>query len=113
MPFLLFDRQAEAVDWIVDHWRNRSPGLIEKSRDMGLSWLTVAIAAAMWLFYPRIVIGFGSRKEEYVDKIGDPKSLFWKLRSFWRLCRKCFCLRATSSASTRHTCARLTRTTRQ
>ncbi|MGH8743223.1 MAG: TerL protein [Burkholderiales bacterium] len=52
---------------------------------MGVSWLCVAFAVWMWLFQPGIVFGFGSRKEEYVDKIGDPKSLFWKVRQFINL----------------------------
>ena len=39
----------------------------------------------MWLFYPGTVIGFGSRKEEYVDDLNDPKSLFWKAREFVNL----------------------------
>jgi phage terminase large subunit len=82
VPFLLFPKQAEFVDWIVDRWRSREDGLAEKSRDMGVSWLCVAIASWMWLFHPGVVIGFGSRKEEYVDKLGDPKSLFWKIRQF-------------------------------
>ena len=79
-PFLLFQKQAEFVDWIVARWRGREDGLVEKSRDMGVSWLCVAIGVWMWLFHPGTVIGFGSRKEEYVDKLGDPKSLFWKIR---------------------------------
>jgi len=82
IPFVLFDRQIEFIDWVVARWRGREDGLAEKSRDMGVSWLCVAIAAWMWLFYPGTVIGFGSRKEEYVDKLGDPKSLFWKVRQF-------------------------------
>ena len=81
-PFLLFPRQAEYVQWVVDRWQGRQDGLVEKSRDMGVSWLCVAIAVWMWLFKPGTVIGFGSRKEEYVDKLGDPKSLFWKVRQF-------------------------------
>jgi phage terminase large subunit len=88
IPFLLFPRQAEFVDWIVAHWRERKDGLAEKSRDMGVSWLCVAIAVWMWLFQPGTVVGFGSRKEEYVDKIGDPKSLFWKIRQFINLLPK-------------------------
>lgn len=79
-PFLLFPKQAEFVEWIVARWRAREDGLVEKSRDMGVSWLCVAIGVWMWLFHPGTVIGFGSRKEEYVDKLGDPKSLFWKVR---------------------------------
>lgn len=79
-PFLLFPKQAEFVTWVVARWRAREDGLVEKSRDMGVSWLCVAIGVWMWLFHPGVVVGFGSRKEEYVDKLGDPKSLFWKVR---------------------------------
>lgn len=90
VPFLLFTKQEEFVGWVVERWRSREDGLGEKSRDMGVSWLCVAIAAWMWLFQPGTVVGFGSRKEEYVDKIGDPKSLFWKLRQFVDLLPKEF-----------------------
>lgn len=85
VPFLLFPKQAEFVNWVVDRWRGREDGLAEKSRDMGVSWLCVAVAVWMWLYHGGAVIGFGSRKEEYVDKIGDPKSLFWKIRQFIEL----------------------------
>lgn len=85
IPFIMFPRQAEFVQWVLDRWKKREPGLTEKSRDMGISWLCVAIAVWMWLFYDDTVIGFGSRKEEYVDKLGDPKSLFWKIRKFIEL----------------------------
>lgn len=82
LPFLLFERQEEWVAWFLERWRSREPGLTEKSRDMGMSWLAVGTAASLCLFRPGFVAGFGSRKEEYVDKIGDPKSLFWKARAF-------------------------------
>lgn len=82
VPFVLFDRQAEFIEWAVQRWRNREDGVVEKSRDMGVSWLCVAIGVWMWSFHPGVVVGFGSRKEEYVDKLGDPKSLFWKVRHF-------------------------------
>lgn len=84
MPFLLFPKQVEAVRWLAARWKGREDGVVEKSRDMGLSWLCVAVAAWMWLFHPGVVVGFGSRKEDYVDRIGDPSSLFWKLRQFIR-----------------------------
>jgi phage terminase large subunit len=90
VPFLLFPKQAEYVSWVVARWRNREDGLVEKSRDMGVSWLCVAIAVWMWLFHPGVVVGFGSRKEEYVDKLGDPKSLFWKIRETIKLLPKEF-----------------------
>lgn len=80
IPMILFPKQEEFVEWVIARWKGREDGLAEKSRDMGVSWLCVHIAIWMWLFHPGAVIGFGSRKEEYVDKIGDPKSLFWKIR---------------------------------
>lgn len=82
IPFILFPRQVEWIEWIIDHWRNQRPGLTEKSRDMGMSWVSVALAASLCLLKDGLVIGFGSRKEEYVDKAGSPKSLFWKAKFF-------------------------------
>jgi phage terminase large subunit len=90
VPFVLFERQEEFIDWLVEKWKGRNDGLAEKSRDMGVSWLCVGFAVWMWLFHPGSVVGFGSRKEEYVDKIGDPKSLFWKIRQFINLLPKEF-----------------------
>lgn len=85
VPFLLFPRQAEFIEWTRARWHARDDGLAEKSRDMGLSWLCVAFAVWMWTFYPGATIGFGSRKEEYVDELGNPSSLFWKARQFINL----------------------------
>ena len=82
VPFLLFPRQVEFIDWIIERWKGQEDGVAEKSRDMGVSWLTVAAAVWIFLYHPGSVVGFGSRKEEYVDKLGDPKSLFWKVRTF-------------------------------
>lgn len=85
VPFLLFQKQVDYILWLHELWRGRKDGVCEKSRDMGVSWLCVAFAVWMWSFVDGASIGFGSRKEEYVDKIGDPKSLFWKLRAFVRM----------------------------
>lgn len=82
VPFLLFPKQREFVYWVVERWRNQEAGIAEKTRDMGLSWLCVAVASTLCLFHEGLVVGFGSRKEEYVDRIGSPKSLFWKARMF-------------------------------
>lgn len=82
MPFVLFEKQQEFIQWLYDRWRGREDGLAEKSRDMGVSWLCIAFGVWMWVFHKDTVVGYGSRKEEYVDKLGDPKSLFWKARMF-------------------------------
>ncbi len=82
IPFLLFPKQEEWVHWIMDRRRNMENGLTDKSREMGLSWVSVGLSATLCLFNKEMVIGFGSRKEEYVDSTGDPKALFWKARKF-------------------------------
>jgi phage terminase large subunit len=84
MPFVLFPKQREWIDWVVDHWKQRKPGLTEKTRQTGMSWLSIALSCSLCLFHPGMVIGFGSRKQEYIDIIGDPKSLIEKARLFMR-----------------------------
>jgi hypothetical protein len=84
VPFILFPKQREFVDWVVRHWHEQTPGLAEKSRDGGISWLCVGIGCALCVLYDGMAIGYGSRKEEYVDKTDNPKSLFWKARFFMR-----------------------------
>lgn len=82
VPFILFARQEEWIEWLLDNWRNQRRGLTEKSRDCGASWVAVSLSATMCLFHEGMAIGFGSRKEEYVDASNSPKSLFWKARYF-------------------------------
>lgn len=85
LPFLLFDRQIEFADYILRKRVERAPGLCDKSRGVGASWVSMALSCALALFNPGLVIGFGSRKQEYVDALDDPKTLFHKARSFMRL----------------------------
>lgn len=82
IPFVLFPKQEEWIHWFLERWHSQEPGLTDKSRETGMSWVTVATAATICLFNNGVQVGFGSRKEEYVDKRGDPKSLLWKGRQF-------------------------------
>lgn len=82
IPFILFDHQRAWVDWFIERWKTGTNGITEKSRQMGVSWLSVAVAVSICVLYDGINGCFGSRKEEYVDKSGDPKSLFYKARFF-------------------------------
>lgn len=82
MPFLLFPRQEELAHWIVKHWRDGEDGVIEKSRDMGISWLTVALASTLCLFNDGMAVGCGSRKSDFVDVLGNADSLLEKVRLF-------------------------------
>jgi phage terminase large subunit len=83
-PFVLFPKQRDWADWVVQHWHDGKPGLTEKTRQTGMLWLSIATACSLCLFHPGMVIGFGSRKQEYIDIIGDPKSLLEKARLFMR-----------------------------
>jgi hypothetical protein len=82
IPFVLFPRQVEFLKWVHTNWKKGDRGLAEKSRDFGLTWLAGAYSASMWLFNPGFTAGFGSRKEALVDKKGDPKCIFEKIRFF-------------------------------
>lgn len=82
IPFVLFQRQIEFVKWIHAKWQAGDRGLSDKSRDSGETWLAGAYAATMWLFYDGYTAGFGSRKQDLVDKKGDPKCIFEKIRFF-------------------------------
>ena len=91
IPFILFPRQREWVEWVIKKWHAHEPGLVEKSRDMGISWLTMALSCTLCLFYDGIAIGVGSRKTEYVDKIGTHKPLLPKARMFMENLPEEFC----------------------
>lgn len=80
IPFCPYPRQVEFLEWLRLRESASESGLVEKARDAGVSWLCCAFATHRWLFRPACSIGFGSRKEEYVDKAGDPDSLFEKIR---------------------------------
>lgn len=82
IPFIMFPKQVEWCQWVVERWKAREPGATPKSRDVGVSWLFVSLMTTLCIFHEGFAAGVGSRKEEYVDKLGSPKSLFWKARKF-------------------------------
>ena len=80
MPFILFPRQKELVYFLLDCIENEENGLIEKCRDMGATWVCCAFSVWLWLFWNGASIGWGSRKEQLVDRLGDADSIFEKMR---------------------------------
>ncbi len=84
MPFILFPRQKEYVRWLQERMDYGEEGIVEKSRDMGISWVSLAFGVWLWSFYPGANVSFGSRKEDLVDKLGDADSLFEKIRIMMR-----------------------------
>lgn len=68
LPFILFDFQREAIKWMIEHIESGQDGLIEKSRDMGISWTVfVYVPVWYWLFRDGTNILLGSYKEALVD----------------------------------------------
>jgi len=82
LPLILFPRQREFLQWVLDRWKAEEFALSDKSRDMGLSWMMVSLFSALALFNDGFTAGFGSRKEILVDRAGDPDCLFFKIRMF-------------------------------
>lgn len=80
LPFILFPRQRQLVQFLTDCLEDQENGLVEKCRDMGATWVCGAFSVWLWLFKPGVSVGWGSRKEQLVDRIGDPDSIFEKMR---------------------------------
>lgn len=80
MPFIFFKRQEEFIQFLEDLRRDNENGLVEKCRDIGATWLCCAYSVWCWLFIDDDATGWGSRKQELVDKIGDADSIFEKIR---------------------------------
>ena len=85
-PFIMYPFQVDTINWhdrimdIDDDETGKADGVCEKSRDMGLTWIFVGIAAHQWIFADDYLCMFLSYKEEMVDG-PSPKAMFYKLRA--------------------------------
>lgn len=84
VPFDLFSCQRQMVKWLQRRLKAKDDGLLEKSRDMGFTWVIGGFAWHHWRWTPGFKTTFGSRKMEYVDRLGDPDSIFEKIRLLMR-----------------------------
>ncbi|HEV8035481.1 hypothetical protein, partial [Yoonia sp.] len=57
MPFIMFKRQAEFIEFLRAVMAAEENGLVEKARDMGATWVCSAFSVWLWLFYPGAAIG--------------------------------------------------------
>lgn len=80
MPFIFFERQVELIQFIHACREDKESGLIEKCRDAGATWCACAYSIWSFLFVDDDAIGWGSRKQDLVDKIGNPDSIFEKMK---------------------------------
>lgn len=79
-PMVTWPCQDEAIADLMDCITNGEDANMEKSRDMGATWLVLAIADWFCTFKRNVNPGAVSRKEDLVDKKGDLDSLFEKVR---------------------------------
>lgn len=80
-PMIPYPFQIEAMRLVMDELLvKRGDVLIEKSRKMGWSWLSLIMLDWLCLFHHRKNVFVISHSEQAVDTPDDPSSLFWKLR---------------------------------
>ncbi len=79
VPFQTYPYQDEAFLEILSAIEEGEDLVIEKSRDMGASWMTLVVMEWLWHFHAGTSFLILSRKKDMVEKTGDPDSLFWKI----------------------------------
>lgn len=82
MPMLLWPKQRAFVRWLQERVDTSTTGVAVKSRDVGISWLAMGFSVGICIARDDVSIGFGSEKEDKVDRSGDPDCLFYKGRLF-------------------------------
>ena len=82
-PFVPWDYQEDYIRHIDKDIENGVNALTEKSRDAGVTWNVLGVFWRRFLLFSENFL-LGSRKEEFVDTIGDMDSHFERLRYFAR-----------------------------
>jgi len=86
LPFMLYPYQREAVTWLEDLiFSKKTSGVIEKSRDLGFSWLLISLFYKHFQHSEGFHALIGSITANECDTIGDPSSMFEKIREQARL----------------------------
>ena len=80
VPFDLWERQRQYIRWLDERTPERLELLVEKSRDVGITYLNAGWSLHKWLFRPGWKITFGANKAHLVDELKNPDSIFEKLR---------------------------------
>jgi len=78
IPFITWDFQDETM-LKIEAAIGKDHLLIEKSRDMGATWMLLMVFFWRWLFMPYQSFLVASRNERAVDASDNPDCLFWKL----------------------------------
>jgi phage terminase large subunit len=84
VPFKLWPKQRKLVNWILERFRTGTPGVVVKGRDVGASWIGMAVLCVMGVFENRFAGGIASATEVKLDRSGDPDTLMFKATEFVR-----------------------------
>lgn len=79
IPFITWDYQDEAILELVSAIEAGENRCVVKSRDMGASWMILAVFEWFWHFRENQTFLLVSRNEDYVDNPGDMKALLQKV----------------------------------
>lgn len=79
VPFIPYEFQEKAMVALVECVERGRDVAMPKSRDMGATWMVITVFEWLWHFRENLSFLLVSRNEDYVDKRGDSKSLFWKI----------------------------------
>lgn len=82
IPFKLWAKQRDMLEWMLLCWRESTPGVVVKGRDVGASWCVAALLCSLCIFEKGFAAGIGSATEVKLDRSGDPDTLMWKAREF-------------------------------
>jgi hypothetical protein len=77
-PFITYKYQDKAFLTMNEALGLKDMG-IEKSRDLGGTWMFLTLYYYHWLFSPDVSFGLMSRNVDLVDKTQKKDTLFWKL----------------------------------
>lgn len=83
-PFIPFAAQVELIAFLEEALAGRHDALVEKSRDMGATWIALALILWHWLFDEGFTFLLGSRDQDAVDDLATTDSLFGRLDYMFR-----------------------------
>lgn len=84
IPFVLWPYQMRLMETLTKCIADGEDILIEKSRDMGATWVILATLVWHWIYFADFTVIIGSRKEDEVDKRGDLSTHFERMRFLLR-----------------------------
>lgn len=78
IPFELFPRQEDYIRWMWRRYKEDESGLVDKCRDAGVTWLTMAFFTYLLIFQRDVSLQIYTYKAEECHKLGDISTLMQK-----------------------------------